>query len=165
MPQRCAPAVAVVRRNFEERDGLLLGRNRVVSVTLRERRALLFQVENLLAHPSSGKKGFGIEGCVAICRLSLGCLEPGRCHNLIDCGSCGSRRIKRLHSLDRRGLATGWNAPGAHGIPPTGGARWVYYSASRTRRCRFLPIQHEEGRMGLTRVDKRSEERRVGKEC
>jgi hypothetical protein len=78
MPQRCAPAVAVVRRNVEERDGLLLGKNRVASVTLRERRALLFQVENLLAHSSSGKKGFGIEGCVAICRLSLGVFGAGK---------------------------------------------------------------------------------------
>src|ERR1019366_9150208 len=38
---------------------------------------------------------------------------------------------------------------------------WVHCSSSRTRRRRFLPIQHEQGQRGLPRIDKQRARSRV----
>jgi hypothetical protein len=74
---------------------------------LGERRLLLFQIENFLAQPSSGEKGFSIEDYVAICRLRSGRLEPGRCRDCAGGGLCGSHRIARSNPLSWTACAAG----------------------------------------------------------
>ena len=68
---------------------LLHVKNRVGSVALRVGRFILLEVETLLAQPSSREKGLGIENRIAIFRLRLGRLTPGRGRNFACRWFCG----------------------------------------------------------------------------
>ena len=88
-------------------------KDRVGRVALRERRLVLFQIENFLAHPGSGEKGFSIEDCVAICRLRFGCLRLGRCRIQPEAGFADRAELTdeaRLAGRPGHGLACLWRS-------------------------------------------------------